>query len=201
MVDNNKVQFGLRNVHYWPVEVDNLQNTISYGTVKKWPGAVSLSLDPSGDPVEFKADDVTYYYNQNNQGYSGTLTTALVPDDFRVNHLGEKVNTNDKVQFETSESQSKTFAIAFEVQGDKHARRYIYYSCNASRPAFSAETSDTGEPQTQEISFVAGPRSKDYMIKANTLPESSKYDSWFTTPWEPTAPTTSSSPSNSVIGG
>lgn len=184
----NKVQFGLRNVHYWPVTYDNLTGAIAYGEVKRWPGAVSLVLDPAGDPVEFKADDVTYYYNQNNQGYTGTLVSALVPDEFRVAHLGEEVDETDQVQYETSNAQSLPFALAFEVQGDKNGKRYIYYSCNASRPSMSAETSDTGEPQTQELSFSAGPRSSDYMIKANTLPGSSKFADWFTTPWEPSSP-------------
>ena len=182
----NKVRFGLRNVSYYPITYDDLTNAVGYGEEKKWPGAVTLTLEPTGDPVEFKADDVTYYFNQNNQGYSGTLASAQIPDDFRVNHLGEQVDSTDGVQFETSESQSTPFAIAYEVQGDVKAQRFVYYSCNASRPSFTAETSDTGEPQTEEMSFSAGPRSSDYMIKAKTLPGSVKYDTWFTKPWEPT---------------
>ncbi|MBG9983343.1 phage tail protein [Aerococcaceae bacterium DSM 111022] len=181
----NKVKFGLRNVHVWPVTYDNLTNSITYGEARRLPGAVSLTLDPAGDAVEFKADDVTYYFNQNNQGYTGTLTVAMLPDWFREEFLGEVLDATDGVQFETSQSQSTPFAIAYEVQGDVKAQRFLYYSCNATRPSSTYETADTGEPQTDELAFNAGPRSTDFMIKAKTLPDSAKYATWFTTPWEP----------------
>lgn len=184
-MDKNKVRFGLRNVHYWEITYDNLTDSITYGDAQRWPGAVSMTLETAGDPVEFKADDITYFYNQNNQGYIGTFTSALVPNEFRIKHLGEKLDEASGVQFETSEGQSSAFAFAFEVQGDQHARRYIYYSCNASRPSFTAETSDTGEPQAEEISFTAGPRSTDYLVKANAPTDSNAYATWFDKPWEP----------------
>lgn len=184
MSDKNKVKFGLRNVHYAAVTVDNLTGAIGYGEVKRWPGAVSLTLDPLGDAVEFKADDVTYYYNPNNQGYSGTLNTALIPDDFRVNHLGEVKDANG-VYLESSQDTQEPFALFYEVQGDKHGRRFIYYSCNAARPTTSEETADTGEPTTEELSFSAGPRSSDYLIKARTYPDSKAYATWFSKPYVP----------------
>ena len=58
----NKVKFGLKNVHYAVVTetVTDGVISISYGTPKRIPGAVNLTLDAAGEPVEFYADDIVY---------------------------------------------------------------------------------------------------------------------------------------------
>ena len=46
----NKVEFGLRNVHY-AVITEGDDGAITYGTPTKIPGAVSITMDKSGDMV------------------------------------------------------------------------------------------------------------------------------------------------------
>ena len=53
----NKVEFGLRNAHYAPVTIDETANKMTFGTPVKIPGAVTLTLNASGDMIRFKADD------------------------------------------------------------------------------------------------------------------------------------------------
>ena len=67
----NKVEFGLRNCYYAVITMDE-SGRITYGAPKKLPGAVSITFDKSGDLIRFKADDIDYYTNANNQGYEGT---------------------------------------------------------------------------------------------------------------------------------
>ena len=84
----NKVTFGLKNVHYAPITEDT--DGITYETPVAIPGGVSLSLEPRGEMTEKWADDMLYYSAQNNQGYNGTLTIAHIPEQFAIDALGEE---------------------------------------------------------------------------------------------------------------
>ena len=84
MADKAKVMYGLSNVHYAMLTetTDPITGEIvsTYGQVKAWPGAVNITLDPSGNPVIFSADNTAYYTLINNQGYEGSFETALIPE-------------------------------------------------------------------------------------------------------------------------
>lgn len=80
----NKVKFGLENVHIAPITAIG-DSSYTYGTIFKIPGAVNLSLDVAGDETDFYADNIKYYNDRANQGYTGSLEMALLSDDFREN--------------------------------------------------------------------------------------------------------------------
>lgn len=83
----NKVKFGLKNCHYAKATLDLDTNTMTFGTPVAIPGAVNLSMDPEGDNEPFYADDMVYYMTSANNGYSGDLEIALLPDSFRKDIL------------------------------------------------------------------------------------------------------------------
>ena len=58
-----------------------------YAAPVPMPGAVSLSLDPNGEPSNFYADGYAYYTISNNKGYEGDLELAMVPESFRTDVL------------------------------------------------------------------------------------------------------------------
>ena len=82
----NKVKFNIRNVHYALLTKSD-DGEVTYGTPVPMPGAVSISLDPNGEPSVFYADGYAYYTINNNQGYEGDLELALVPESFRTDVL------------------------------------------------------------------------------------------------------------------
>ena len=201
---SNKVNFGLKNVHY--ATIDKVEaGKITYGKVKELKGAVELSLEPRGDMTEFYADDMLYYSAANNQGYDGTFTIANIPEEFAIDCLGEKKDDTDKVMTEITTLKGKAFALMFEFDGDVKATRHVLYNCTANRPTVSGSTKTaTAEPQPNELTFVASARETDYAIKTKSTSETPKdiYDNWYKAVYEkkttpPTTTTTTETPSPS----
>ena len=93
---SNKVKYNLKNVHAAKLTtevVDGVTN-YSYATPKAIPGAVSLSLDAEGESSPFYADGIVYFRTYANNGYSGDLEIALIPEWFRTEILKELLDSN-----------------------------------------------------------------------------------------------------------
>ena len=73
--------------------------TYSYDTPIPVPGAVNLSLSAEGDSTDFYADNVKYFNSTANNGYSGDLEIAMIPDSIRTEILGETVDANGALIF------------------------------------------------------------------------------------------------------
>lgn len=182
----NKVLFGLKNAHYAVIEEDE-DGMITYAPPVRLPGAVELALEPRGEMVEFFADDIVYYSDPTNNGYEGTLTLAKIPDSFTRDVLGEIHDEEDGVIHEYANAKGKKFALLFEFDGDQKAIRHLVYHCAASRPTVSSTTkSDTKEPTTTELAFVATARPTDERVKTKTHAQTPKaiYDAWYEAVYE-----------------
>lgn len=55
----NKVKFNICNVHYAKITVTE-EGEVTFATPVAMPGAVSISMDPTGEPESFYADDIEY---------------------------------------------------------------------------------------------------------------------------------------------
>ena len=189
----NKVKFGLKNVHYALVyeTVGSSGTTTTYGSMTPWGGAVNLSLDPAGsDDSNFNADDGVYYVIQGvNSGYTGSFESALIPEDVQIDVLGRTKDTNGVI-VESSNDTRSYIALAFEIDGDVKANRYLLYKAMLARPNTKAntKTSDGGnEPQTDTVNITAVPRPDDGHIKAWTCSATSSgvFDGWFSSVYNP----------------
>lgn len=181
----NKVNFGLKNVYYAPVtETDG---AITYGEPIRIPGAVSLTLTPRGELAEFYADNMLYYSSSSNDGYDGTLSIANIPEQFAIDALGEEKDEDDGTLTEKADAKQKQFALMFEFDGDIKATRHVLYYCSANRPTITgATTTNTKEPQPNELTFIASARHTDYAVKTKTTTETSPavYDAWYAAVYE-----------------
>lgn len=179
----NKVQYGLKNVHYATVTVGT--NSVTYGTPVAWPGAVNLSLSAEGDTNDFYADNIKYFTAIANNGYSGDLESAMIPETFRTDIMGETVGTGAKtgVYYEHADVQPKAFALLFQFEGDANATLYALYNCKMSRPDIESSTTEDGiEVQTVTGEITASPRAFDNIVKASCAnTASTAYAAWFTT--------------------
>lgn len=183
----NKVKFNICNVHYALLATDTDGN-ISYGTPVAMPGAVSLSLDPNGEPSNFYADGYAYYTISNNMGYEGDLELAMVPESFRTDVLKESLDENN-VLLENANAETENFALLFEFDGDVRKIRHVLYNCSAARPTIESQTNeDEIEVQTETLSITASPLASGY-VKAKTGDDTTDtvYQGWYESVYLPTA--------------
>ena len=122
----NKVKYGLSSVYYAVATIAS-DGTATYGTPVAWKGAVNLSLDAEGDVTKFRADNVDYWIGQNNNGYSGTFESALVPDSFLKDVLGAQADQNDAI-VEMQTLNTVHFALLFQFEGDATATRHVLFN-------------------------------------------------------------------------
>lgn len=182
----NKVKFGLKNVHYAPITV-NEGGAVTFGTPKHIPGAVSLTLEAQGEEVEFEADDVIFYASYSNTGYKGNLEMALIPDEFRKDILKDVEDETDHVLVEYATTEPAPFALLYEINGDQKATRRVLYYCTVSRPGENASTSGkTKTPQTDTMSITAVPLA-DGRVRARTRDNTvdGVFNNWYKAVWEP----------------
>lgn len=186
MSDKNKVKFGLRNVHY--AEVIESDGVATYGTPVRIPGAVNLTLDPDGESVEFFADDGRYFEENTNNGYTGSLEMALIPDQFKVDILGNKIDKNGAV-IEYADAKVKKFALLFEFDGDANRTRHVTYNVLAARPSVTGSTkTNTKEPQTETMNITARPAIDTRNVKGKLAQDQAGYDDFFSAIYVEDAP-------------
>lgn len=196
----NKVKFNICNVHYAPITIGT-DGTVTFATPVAMPGAVSLSLDPNGEPESFYADGIEYYTINNNMGYDGDLELAMIPESFRTDILKETADSN-KVLVEDANSETGAFALLFEFDGDVKKIRHVLYNCSASRPKIESKTNEESrEVQTETLSVKARPLASGY-VKAKTGDSTTDatYNDWYKAVYMPamTVASASASPSSST---
>lgn len=178
--DTNKVRFGLSNVTVWPKTGDN-----TWGEPIAIPGAVSMSANPEGSTDPFYADNGKYYVANSNNGWAGDLEMAKFPDEYYVAVLGWKIDDNGAL-VEVSDAVPQPFALGYEINGDKHNRRNVFYECTATRPVADVKTTEaSATPVTEKSTITAVPVDFGSVKTARySLPykESNKevWDSFFT---------------------
>ena len=189
----NKVKYNLKNVHA-AILTKGDDGTYTYAKPVAIPGAVSLSLDAEGESNPFYADGVVYFRSTSNNGYSGDLEMALIPEWFRTDILQEEKDSNGVLIERSDITESVYFALLFEFDGDQKAIRHVMYNCTASRPTIESQTKESSiEPGTETLSIAADPR-EDGLVKSRTGDETTTatYNNWYKNVYVPSATAASS---------
>lgn len=182
MADNNKVKFGLRNVHY---AIGTLQNdgTMEYGTPKAFPGAVSLSMEPSGDREVFYADDIEYYVSNGANGREGDFEVAKVIDEFHKDVFGAVTDANGVI-LDNVNAPTVHFALLFEFSGDASQIRHVLYNCTSGRPTIASQTKEANNTPVTETLSLSSSTIRDSVNNMDTdhakcSPDSDAYATWY----------------------
>lgn len=176
----NKVKFCLKRAYYAKATMGE-DDEISYSAPQRIPGAVSIALSPEGDLSSLKADGTDYYIGASNNGYTGDLEMALIPDSFRKECLGEKEHSTDKTIYEVASAQPSPFALLFEFEGDSKNVKHVMYVCYAQRASIEGENPDKKDPKTEKLSLKCIPREKDGLVKCKTSESTTTdvADNWY----------------------
>ncbi|WP_449451640.1 major tail protein [Streptococcus suis] len=186
----NKVTFGLKNVHVAPVKtLDINTGVITYDEIFRFPGAMDLTLDAKGESGTIDADDVAYHFMNSNEGYDGKLKIPHIIDKFATKILGEIKDPETGVMTEKGDAEPTAFAFMFEFSGDKNKTRHVLYYCSASRPSIGSSTKKGIAVNERELAFGASPRPLDSVVKRSITSADNKeiYDNWFKKVYEPAA--------------
>ena len=181
----NKVQFGLKNLHYALVtemaDPTTGEITTTYGTVKAWPGAVSINMEADSEQNIFYADDRAYYTTSGSLVYSGEIESAMIPEDVEVNVLGHTKDSKGGIA-EKDSDVIKYIALMFEFNGDQGATKHAMYRVMLGRPSTEGSTAEESvEVQTQTVSFTASARPDDGLGRDKMGPagETTAYAGWY----------------------
>lgn len=186
-MDENKIKFGLSNVHVGTLTETDGEYT--FGEPQKYPGAVNLTLDPQGETTPFYADNIVYYTTSTNNGYSGELEVAYLYDWFEQDFLSN-VESNEGMIVEVADALPKSMYLMFQFEGDKKATKHIMYNVLPARPNVNGQTrEDTTTPTTVTIPITAMPLVTEFgnIVKAKCPSTASNYGTFFTS--VPTIPT------------
>lgn len=201
----NKVKYNLKNVYAAVLTKTETESgwDFKYDTPKRIPGAVSISLDAEGESNPFYADGIVYFRTTANNGYSGDLEIALIPEWFRTEVLQERKDAKGVLIEKADTGESVYFALLFEFDGDQRAIRHVMYNCTASRPSVESETKeDTIEPGTETLSLTADPR-EDGLVKARTGDDvdDTVYKDWYKSVYVPEAEETETQETETQVEG
>jgi phi13 family phage major tail protein len=185
----NKVIYGLKNVHYSVISEDETTGDLVYGTPIALKGAVEISLEPRGETSDFYADDILYHTTVSNAGYEASLTIANISREFRVDVLGETLETTNNILEENTNQKTRKIAFMFEFDGDVKAVRHCLYNCTVTRPTITSATkTETAEPTPQELTLIAAP-TEEGLVKRSTTGDTpaAVYDAWYSAVYVPAA--------------
>jgi phi13 family phage major tail protein len=152
----NKVTYGLEQVHI-AFRDTAAPTQPAWETPVAIPGAVRFTPTAQGQENTFYADNSPYFVVTANNGYTAELEMALVPDAVLAEMLGWEIDSNGML-IEVADATPKRFALMGQVLGDSKNRRFVYYDCQAARPAKEHSTKGENiEPSTDVLTLTIFP--------------------------------------------
>jgi len=152
----NKVTFGLKNVHY-SIATQAEDGSWTFASPIALLGAQEFSSEIIGGSQSIYADDSVIATLVQNAGRNITLKLSELSDAFKVDVLGYKQLANGNL-VEITNIGVETFSLGFEFQGDAKARRVWFYLCSVT-PVNEATKSkgESVEANSISLSIVARP--------------------------------------------
>lgn len=181
---NNKVEFGISNLHFFTYEVAD-DETVTLGTPYHLPGAVSFAPEQDSNNNVFYADDISYWSEYSEGPFNGDLEVALFTDEFKTQFLGYK-RLVDGGLAAVKNAVKPNVGIAFDIKGDKEGRRACFWNCSLGAITREYNTiEEEKEPATETIPITCVGDNTTGVTKVTYKPGDPGYDTLFTNPAAP----------------
>lgn len=155
-MSNNKVTYGLTNVHYSKATA-NEDGSYTFATPVRLYGAQEFTSDVVGGTSQVYADDSVIATLVQNAGRTLSLKVTDIPDEFKADILGYKKLENGNL-VEITNAEVVTFALGVEFQGDAKARRVWFYLCTVTPINEASKTkADSVEANAVTLNITARP--------------------------------------------
>lgn len=178
---NNKVEFGISNLHIFTYEEDESGN-VTLGTPYHQRGAINFSPDQDSNESTLDADDIVYWSDYTEGPVSGSLEVALFDDAFKTQFLGYRSFVGGGVT-QVKGAVKPACGIAFEIKGDKEKRRIVYYNCSLGAIGQTYETiGNEKTPRTETLPFTCAGANATGVVRARFKPGDTAYDTVFSAP-------------------
>lgn len=184
---SKRVRYGVKRLTAFFATEDDLGVLTYETTPTSIPGAKSITMDPQGDSATESADDVDWYVDDANNGYtfSFEIEDTGDGDGFLDKADGFLKDDTTGMVVEKKDAVKKPFALLgeFGLGGDKsvNGKRFCLYNCKVSRHSLTGSTNENGKKTiaTYTVSGTALPRVDDGAIKAAAVSSDKCYASWF----------------------
>ena len=182
-----RIRYGVKSLTAIFGTVDDL-GVITYDNkVMKIPGAKSISLEPQGDSNTESADNIDWFVDDANNGYTFSFEVEDTPegDEFITKANGFKKDETTGMIVEDKDAVKAPFALLGEfglAGGKETGKRFVLYNCTIKRNTIAGSTNESGKKTigTNSISGTALPRVNDGKVKATAVSSDAIYGSWFT---------------------
>lgn len=184
MAGNGKINFGLANL-FIATYTEGTNGVGTLGTPLRIEGAKSITLEPQGDSNVEYADNMAYWSDYTDNGFSGTLTVEKFPDEFKEQFLGYK-KTADGGLAQIKGATRKPAALIFEGEDDALKRRVLLV--NVSLSGITREwktTEDKVEASTESVEIRVTGDNYNGVTKVGYNKGDAGYETVFTKPVVP----------------
>lgn len=190
MAEKNKVMFGVSNLHVGLYNVAD-DGTVTLGAPIHVPGTVNISLDAESEENTFYADNVKYWTGYSDNGYTGEIENALFDDTFKITFMNY-IALDDGGIAQIKGQQNKAVYFMFQAEGDKSARRAIFYNVSLGQLSREyATTEDSVEPQTATLPFTVNGDNGTGITRVAYPADAEAYETLFENPPVPALPSAS----------
>lgn len=151
----NAVEYGLSRIIVWPIKADGSYDT---DNVIDFDVPTSFNLDRQSSFQDFYAKNRKVATVETDQGFSGAMTSLVLPDAFKEKVLGYVKSTLGDLLAGGNE-RSGYCGIGWEFLGDVHARRCFASRVKCANLRRTHTTTDTGvQAASETIDISATPR-------------------------------------------
>ena len=182
----NNITYGLSNGKY--AVATNSTGTWSFGAVKDLPNLQEFNSSVIGSKNNVYADNKVVASPSSISGIELTVKLSTLTDEFLKDVLGYVADSKGNL-CEVSNAEPKTFALGFQLEGDKAAKRVWFFLCSATHPGEKSSTNtESITANDRELSITVRPLTAgDYeVLKSTSKKGDTDYETFLNTCTIPT---------------